>query len=197
MPLLFPIVPSCLQPQWHPPSPPTRQPSMRGRNCAEVAALNDSITAAKQRSRAQPGRAEWRRRAPGWYARSYDPTEAEIALSPALLRLPAHSAEGKNSLPFGRRGGGESGLLGEPRRAILLFDLACRLVSRSLGSFRSCSLCGFARHRLASIPLSFRDPDVAGRDDLRSGLYSLQPLGVFRDCPSTLDLSLLRGTGRS
>jgi hypothetical protein len=32
----------------------------------------------------------------------YDPAEADIALaSPALLRLPAHSAESKNSLPFG------------------------------------------------------------------------------------------------
>ena len=131
----------------------------------------------------------------GMVRTGYDPTEAEIALSPALLRLPAHSAESKNSLPFGRRGGVESGLLGEPRRSSLLVDLACRLVSCSLGSFRSCSLRGFARHRLASVPLSFRDPDVAGRDDLRSGLYSLQPLGVFRNCPSTLDLSLLRGTG--
>jgi len=122
----------------------------------------------------------------GMVRTGYDPTEAEIALSPALLRLPAHSAESKNSLPFGRRGGVESSLL---------VDLACRLVSCSLGSFRSGSLRGFARHRLASVPLSFRDPDVAGRDDLRSGLYSLQPLGVFRDCPSTLDLSLLRSTG--
>ena len=127
---------------------------------------------------------------------SHDPTEAEIALlSPALLRLPARSAESKNSLPFGRCGGVESSLLGEPRRSSLLFDLACRLESRSLGSFRSCSLNSFARHRLASVPYSFRDPDVAGRDDLRSGLYSLQPLGVFRNCSRTLDLSLLRSTG--
>ena len=127
---------------------------------------------------------------------SHDRTEAEIALlSPALPRLPARSAESKNSLPFGRGGGIESRLLGEPRRSLLLLDLACRLESCSLGSFRSRSLCSFARHRLASVPFSFRDPDVAGRDDRRSGLYSLQPLGVFRNCPCTLDLRLLRSTG--
>jgi len=97
----------------------------------------------------------------------YDPTEAKIALaSPALLRLPAHSAESKNSLTFGRRGGVESGLLAEPRRSSLLLSLACRLESRSLGSFRRCSLSSFARHRLASVRLSFRDSDVAGRNDL-------------------------------
>jgi hypothetical protein len=123
---------------------------------------------------------------------------AEIALaSPALLRLPAHPAESKNSLPFGRRGGVDAGLLTEPRRSSLLLGLACRLESRSLGSFRRCSLCGFARHRLASVPLSFRDPDVAGRNDLRSGLDSLEPLGVFRNGPRPLDLSLLRSTGRT
>ena len=93
----------------------------------------------------------------GMVRTGYDPTEAEIALSPALLRLPAHSAESKNSLPFGRRGGVESGLFSEPRRLSLLVDLACRLVS-----FRSGSLRGFARHRLASVPLSFRDPDGCG-----------------------------------
>jgi hypothetical protein len=122
-----------------------------------------------------------------------DPTEAEIALlSPALLGLPACSAESKNSLPFGRRGGVESGLLGEPHRLGLLFGFACRLERRSLGSFRSRSLCGFPRHRLACVPLPLRDPDVAGGNDLRSGLDSLEPLGVFRNCPSTLDLSFLR-----
>jgi hypothetical protein len=126
----------------------------------------------------------------------YDPTEVEITLaSPALLRLPARSAESKNSLPFGRRGGVESGLLGEPGRSSLLFDLACRLESRSLGSFCSGALCSFARHRLASVPLSFCDPDVAGRDDRRSGFDSFESFGVFRNCPSTLDLSLLRSTG--
>ena len=168
----------------------------RARDCPKLgAALNDSITAAKRRSRAQPGRAEWRRRAPGWYARRLN-RSANCAIAGASSPSGPFCG-GQECLPFGRRGGVESGLLGEPRRAILLFDLACRLVSRSVGSFRSCSLCGFARHRLASISLSFRDPDVAGRDDLRSGLYSLQPLGVFPDCPSTLDLSLLRGTGRT
>ena len=45
----------------------------------------------------------------------YDSAKAEIALSPALPRLPARSAESKDSLPFDRRGGVESCLLGEPR----------------------------------------------------------------------------------
>jgi len=46
----------------------SNSPAIDERNYAEVAALHDSITAAKRRSRTQPGRAEWRRRAPGWYA---------------------------------------------------------------------------------------------------------------------------------
>jgi hypothetical protein len=96
---------------------------------------------------------------------------------------------------FGRRGGVESGLLIEPRHSGLLLGLACRLESRSLGSFHRRSLCGFVRYHLASDPLSFRDPDVAGRGDLGSSLYSFQPLGVFRNCPGTLNLSLLRSVG--
>ena len=112
-----------------------------------------------------------------------------------LLRLPARSADSKNSLTFGRRGSFESGLLGELRRSGLLLDLTCRLANRSLGSFRGRSFCEFALYRLASVPLSFSDPDVSGCDNLRSSLYSLQPFGVFRDCPGTLELSLFRGTG--
>jgi hypothetical protein len=82
-------------------------------------------------------------------------------VSLALL-LPARSADRKKSLQFGRRGGGESGLLNEPRLSSLLLGFTGRLEGCSLGSFRGCSLCGFARYRFASDPLSFGDPDVAG-----------------------------------
>jgi hypothetical protein len=79
-------------------------------------------------------------------------------VSLALLLLPARSANRKKSLlPFGRRGGVESGLLNAPRLSGLLLGFAGGL-SCSLGSFRGRSLCGFARYRLASDPLSFRDP---------------------------------------
>ena len=116
-------------------------------------------------------------------------------MSFALLLLPARSADRKKSLlPFGRRGGVESGLLNTPRLSSLLLGFADRL-SCSLGSFRGRSLCCFARYRLASDPLTFRDPDVAGGDDLRSSLYSPEPSRVFRNCPGTFNLSLLRSAG--
>ena len=57
------------------------------------------------------------------------------------------------------------------------------------------SLCGFVCYRLASDSRSFRDPDVAGGDDLRSSLYSPQPSGVFRNCPGTFNLRFLRSAG--
>ena len=116
-------------------------------------------------------------------------------VSLALLLLSARSADRKESLlPFGGRGGIEAGLLNALRFSSLLLGFAGRL-SRSLGSFRGRSLCGFARYHLAPGPLSFRDPDVAGGDNLRSSLYSPQPSGVFRNCPSTFNLSLLRSAG--
>jgi len=116
-------------------------------------------------------------------------------MSLALLFLPACSADRKKSLfPFCCRGGVESGLLNAPRLSSLLLGFAGRL-SCSLGSFRGRSLCGFACYRLASNPFSFRDPDVAGGDDLRSSLYSPQPSGVFRNCPGTFNLCLLRSAG--
>jgi hypothetical protein len=120
-------------------------------------------------------------------------THALVSL--ALLLLPARSADRKKSLQFGRRGGVESGLLNEPRLSSLLLGFASRLEGCSLGSFRGRSFCGFARYRLASDPLSFRDPDVAGCDDLRSSLYSPQPGGVIRNCPGAFNLSLLRSAG--
>ena len=98
---------------------------------------------------------------------------AAALVSLALLLFPARFADRKESLLLGFAGG----------------------LSRSLGSFRSRSLCGFARHRLASDPLSFRDPDVAGGDDLRSRLYSPQPSRVFRNCPGAFNLSLFRSAG--
>ena len=67
-------------------------------------------------------------------------------------------------------------------------------LSRSLGSFRGRSLCGFACYRLASDPLSFRNPDVAGGDDLGPSLYSPQPGGVFRNRPGAFNLGLLSST---
>ena len=80
-------------------------------------------------------------------------------MSLALLFLPACSADRKKSvLPFGRRGGVESGLLNAPRLSSLLLGFASRL-SCSLDSFRGRSLCGFACYRLAYDSLSFRDPD--------------------------------------
>jgi hypothetical protein len=116
-------------------------------------------------------------------------------VSLALLLLPARSADRKKSLlPFSRRGGVESGLLNAPRLSSLLRRFAGCL-SCSLGSFCGRSLCGFARYRLASGPLSFRDPDVAGCDDLRSSLHSPQPSGVFRNRSGAFNLSLLRGAG--
>ena len=116
-------------------------------------------------------------------------------MSLALLVLPARSADRKKSLlPFGRRGGIESGLLNAPRLLSLLLGFAGGF-SCSLGSFRGRSLCGFARYRLASDSLSFRDPDVAGGDDLRSSLYSPKPSGVFGNCPGTFNLSFLRSAG--
>jgi len=99
---------------------------------------------------------------------------AAALMSFALLLLPARSADRKKSLlPFGRRGGVESGLLNAPRLLSLLLDFTSRLSCR-LCRFRGRSLCGFARYRLASDSLSFRDPDVAGGDDLRSSLYPPQ-----------------------
>ena len=116
---------------------------------------------------------------------------AAALMSLALLLLPARSADRKKSLlPFGRRGGVYSGLLNTPRLSSLLLDFAC-LLSCCLRSFRGRSLCGFACYRLASDSLSFRDPDVAGGDDLRSSLYSPQP-------SSLSDWSLAeRRTGRN
>ena len=115
----------------------------------------------------------------------------------ALLLLPARSADRKKSLlPFGRRGGIAPGLLNAPRLSGLLLGFAGGLRC-SLGSFRGRSLCGLACYRLASDPLSFRDPDVAGCDDLRSSLYSPQPAGVFRNRPGALNLGLLRSAGSS
>ena len=116
-------------------------------------------------------------------------------MSLALLLFPAGSADRKKSLLFGRRGGLESRLLKAPRLSSLVLGFAGRLASGSLGSFRGRSLCGFARYFLSSDPLSFSVPDVAGRNDLRPSLYSPQPVGVLRNCPGTLDLSLLRGVG--
>jgi len=117
------------------------------------------------------------------------------ALVSLALLLSARSADRKESLlPFGGRGGIEAGLLNALRFSSLLLGFAGRL-SRSLGSFRGRSLCGFARYHLAPGPLSFRDPDVAGGDNLRSSLYSPQPVGVFRNCPGTFNLSLLRSAG--
>jgi hypothetical protein len=116
-------------------------------------------------------------------------------VSLALLLLPARSAERKKSLlAFGGRGGGESGLLNAARLASLLLGVAGGL-SCGRGSFRGRSLCGFPCYRLASDPLSFRDRDVAGGDDLRSSLYSPEPSRVFRSCPGTFNLSLLRSAG--
>jgi hypothetical protein len=116
-------------------------------------------------------------------------------VSLALLLLSARSADRKESLlPFGGRGGIEAGLLNALRFSSLLLGFAGRL-SRSLGSFRGRSLCGFARYHLAPGPLSFRDPDVAGGDNLRSSLHSPQPSGVFCNYPGTFNLSLLRSAG--
>src|SRR5262249_2383489 len=116
-------------------------------------------------------------------------------MSFALFLLPARSADRKKSLfPFGRRGGVEPGLLNAPRLLSLLLGLAGGL-SCSLDRFGGRSLCGLACYRLASGLLSFRNPDVAGSDDLRASLCSLQPGGVFRNCPGTLNLSLLRSAG--
>jgi len=118
-------------------------------------------------------------------------------VSLALLLFPARSADRKKSLlPFGRRGGVESGLLNAPRLSSLLLGFAGRL-SCSLGSFRGRSICDFACYRLASDPLAFRDPDVAGGDDLGSSLYSPQPSRVFRNCPGTFNLSFLRSARSS
>jgi len=113
---------------------------------------------------------------------------AGVLVTLALLLLPARSADRKKRLlPFGRRGGIASGLLNAPRLSGLLFGFA-RGFSCSLGSFGGRSLCGFACYRLASDPLSFRDPDVAGCDDLRSGLQSPQSGGVFRNRPGAFNL---------
>ena len=118
-------------------------------------------------------------------------------MSLALLLLPARSADRKESLfPFRRRGGIESGLLNAPSPSSLFLGFTSRL-NCSLGSFRGRTFCGLARYSLASDPLSFRDPDVAGGDDLRSSLYSPQPSGVFRNCPGTFNLRLLRSAGSS
>ena len=67
------------------------------------------------------------------------------ALVSLALLLSARSADRKESLlPFGGRGGIEAGLLNALRFSSLLLGFAGRL-SRSLGSFRGRSLCGFAR----------------------------------------------------
>src|SRR5215471_11810502 len=72
------------------------------------------------------------------------------ALVSLALLLPARSADRKESLlPFGGRGGIESGLLNAPRFSSLLLGFASRLGCR-LGSCRGRSLCGFARYHLAS-----------------------------------------------
>ena len=87
------------------------------------------------------------------------------SLVPLALLLPARSADRKKGLlPFGRRGGIASGLLNAARLSSLLLGFAGSS-SRSLGSFRGRSLCGFACYRLAPDPLSFCDPDVACCDD--------------------------------
>ena len=113
----------------------------------------------------------------------------------ALLLFPARSADRKKSLlPLGRRRGIASGLLNASSLSSLLLGFAGGL-SCSLGSFRGCSLCGLTFYRLASDPFSFRDSDVAGGDDLRSSLYSPEPSRVFRNCPGTFNLSLLRSAG--
>ena len=118
-------------------------------------------------------------------------------VSLALLLFPGRSADRKERLlPCGRRRGIESGLLNAPRLFSLLLGFAGCL-SCSLGSFYGRSLCGLARYHLALGPLSFRDPDVAGSDNLRSSLYSRQPGGVFRNCPGTFNLSPLRSAGSS
>jgi hypothetical protein len=118
-------------------------------------------------------------------------------VSLALLLLPARSADRKKSLlPFGRRGGIEPGLLNAPRLLSLLLGSVGGL-SCSLVGFRGSSLCGLACCPLASDPLAFRDPDVAGGDDLRSSIYSPQPSRVFRNCPCTFNLSFLRSAGSS
>jgi hypothetical protein len=115
----------------------------------------------------------------------------------ALLFLSACSADRKKSLlPFGRRGGIASGLLNAPRLARILLGLAGGL-RRGLGRFRGRSLCGFACHRLASDPVSFCDPDVAGCNDLRSSLHSPQPSRVFRNCPGAFNLGFPRSAGSS
>ena len=120
---------------------------------------------------------------------------AAVLVSLALLLFPARSADRKKSLlPFGRHGGIESSLLNAPRLSSLFLGFASRL-SCSLGSFSGRSICGLACCSLASDPLSFRDPDVAGGDDLRARLYSTQPSGVFRTCPCTFNLGLLCSAG--
>jgi hypothetical protein len=109
---------------------------------------------------------------------------------------PALRIARKSLLPFGRRAGIASGLLNAPCLSSLLLGFAGGL-SFSLGSFRGCSLCGFACYRLASDPLSFCDPDVASCDDLRSSLYSPQPGGVFCNRSGAFNLGLLRSAGSS
>ena len=75
----------------------------------------------------------------------------------ALLLFPARSADRKKGLlPFGRRRGIASGLLNAARLSSLLLGFAGSS-SRSLGSFRGRSLCGFTCYRLAPDPLSFCD----------------------------------------
>jgi hypothetical protein len=74
---------------------------------------------------------------------------AAAALMSLALLLPARFADRKKSLlPFGRRGGLESGLLNAPRLSSLLLGFASRLRC-SLGRFRGRSLCGFARSALS------------------------------------------------
>jgi hypothetical protein len=120
---------------------------------------------------------------------------AAALASLALLLFPARSTDRiKSLLPLGRRGGIESRLLNASRLSSFLLGFAGGL-SRGLGSFRGRSLCGFARYRLASDPLSLRDPDIAGCDDLRSRLYSPQLGRVFRNRPGAFNLSLLRSAG--
>ena len=118
-----------------------------------------------------------------------------LQLNRVALLLPARSADRKESLfPFRRRGGIESGLLNAPSLSSVFLGFTSRL-NCSLGSFRGRTLCGLARYSLASDPLSFRDPDVAGSDDFRSSLYSSQPDGVFRNRPGTFNLGLLCSVG--
>ena len=118
-------------------------------------------------------------------------------MSLAPLLFPARSADRKKSfLPFGRRGSIEPGLLKAPRLSSLLLGFAGSS-SCSLDGFRRSSLCGLECYRLASNPLSFRDPDIAGGDALGSSLYSPQPSRVFRNCPGTFNLSFLRSAGSS